>query len=140
MNKINIMLDKGAFEPVRAHAEDAGMDLRTPKECVIPAHGSVCIDTGVHIEIPRGHYGKLEGKSGLHIKHDIVCLGGVIDAGYCSSMVVKLYNLGDVDYTFFEGDKIVQLIIQPCETPEVVEVDSFAHTDRGNGGFGSTGR
>lgn len=92
------------------------------------------------MEIPKGFYGKLESKSGLNVKHSVVSLGGVIDSGYTGSIVAKLYNLSDVDYLFEPGDKVVQIIIQPCEYPKLELTDSFEETERGNGGFGSTGR
>ena len=137
---MKIVLDKGAYLPEKAHEYDAGYDLRTPARAVVPAHGSVCIDTGVHVQIPAGFYGKLESKSGLNVKHSVVSLGGVIDSGYTGSIVAKLYNLGDEDYVFQYGDKVVQLIIQPCAGLLMEPADSLEETDRGNEGFGSTGR
>ena len=111
---MNCMLEDGAYLPEKAHEPDAGYDLRTHIPVKIPAGGSATIDTGIHIAIPEGFFGKLESKSGLNVKHHIVSLGGVIDAGYTGSIVVKLYNLGKQDYIFQKGDKIVQMIIQPC--------------------------
>ena len=138
--EINIMLDKGAYEPLRAHEADAGLDLRTPQNVSVAARGSVTIDTGVHIEIPQGWYGKLESKSGLNVKHGVVSCGGVIDSGYTGTIVAKLYNLSDEDYHFAAGDKVCQLVIMPCLSAKVVVVDSFAETDRGDNGFGSSGK
>jgi dUTP pyrophosphatase len=137
--KVKYYLDEGGFEPVRGHFEDAGMDIRTPEDVVIRAHDSAVIHTKLHIEIPVGFYGKLESKSGLHVKHDIVCLGGTIDSGYTGEVVVKLYNLGPEMYKFKAGDKIVQMVIMPCLLEEWVQDDNFAESERGNGGFGSTG-
>ena len=136
---MRVKLDEGAFEPMRAHPTDAGLDLRTPNHCVIPAKGSVTIDTGVHFELPKGCYGKLESKSGLNVKHGVVCLGGTIDEPYRGSVVVKLYNMSDTDYEFKKGDKIVQMIIQPYHAPDIEYVSELDETDRGNDGFGSTG-
>lgn len=164
---LKMMLDKWAIPPVRAHEADAGLDLRAPEEITIPhaiygewvehdpkraanglplkresfaSAGEAIIDTGVHIAIPQGYYGKIESKSGLNVKHSIVSLGGTIDAGYTGSIVVKLYNLSAYDYTFHAGDKIAQLIIQPCELPEFEWVESLDETERGDNGFGSSGR
>lgn len=137
---IKVVLDEGAYEPVRGHETDAGLDLRTMGDVTIPRGGYVIFDTGVHVEIPKGYFGKLESKSGLNVNHGIVCLGGTIDAGYTGSIVVKLYNLGDDHYSFRRGDKIVQLIIQPCELPKIEYVTSLEKTERADGGFGSTGR
>ena len=136
---MKIKLDKGAYEPIRGHEEDAGLDLRTPIDVTVPKGGSVAIDTLTAVEIPPNHYGKLESKSGLNVKHGVVSLGGVIDCGYDASIVVKLYNLGDEDYHFKAGDKIVQLLIIPCHISPVEVVDEIYSGERGSNGFGSTG-
>lgn len=138
--KIEITLDKGAYSPVRAHPTDAGLDLLTPKPVYIGPHGEATIDTGVHMAIPAGYWGKIESKSGLNVKHSIVSLGGTIDSGYTGSILVKLYNMSSRPYAFKAGEKIAQLVIGPCETPELVVVDSLDATERGDGGFGSTGK
>ena len=138
-NTMNIILDNGAFKPEFAHKTDAGADLRSPVEAVVLAHGSVVIDTGVHVEIPEGYVGILKSKSGLNVKHDLIGTG-TIDSGYSGSIRVKLYNLGDTDYQVFRGDKIIQMVILPCGYCEFTQVDKFAETERGDGGFGSTGR
>lgn len=138
--KIKIMLDKGAFMPVRGHKDDAGLDLKTPIEFGIFPGDSVTIDTGVHVEIAPGLVGMLKSKSGLNVKYGITS-EGVIDAGYTGSIVAKLYNLGKEVVKFEAGDKITQLVIMPVYIPdELVVVDAFEKTERGNGGFGSTGR
>lgn len=136
---MNIILDNGAFKPEFAHKADAGADLRSPVEAVVPAHGSVVIDTGVHVEIPEGYTIFLKSKSGLNVKHNLIG-EGVVDALYTGSIKVKLYNLGDIDYQILRGDKIIQMVILPCAYCEFTQVDKFAETERGDGGFGSTGR
>lgn len=138
--ELNVVLHEGAFTPERAHEEDAGLDLRTPYDITIPAHGFAKIDTGVCVQIEKYHFGKLESKSGLNVKHHIVSCGGTIDSGYSGSIVVELYNLSDEDYTFNAGDKIVQLIILPCDLPTVNIVDKLPDSDRGTNGFGSSGK
>lgn len=137
---MRVKLDNGAFEPVRAHPTDAGLDLRTPFDFMIRPHDSYTIDTGVHVELPKGTFGQLFSKSGLNVKHSIVSLGGTIDEGYTGSIVVKLYNEGDEEYHFRAGDKIVQLVILNCVTPDIEYVEGLCETDRGNNGFGSSGR
>lgn len=137
---IKIVLDNGAFIPERAHEADAGYDLKTPFDTVIRPGGSAIIDTGVHIAIPMGYFGKIESKSGLNVNNGIVSCGGVIDSGYTGSIRVKLYNFGRLPYTFRTGEKIAQLIIQPCILPELIITDKLVKTDRGNKGFGSTGK
>ena len=137
---MKVVLDNGAYEPVRAHDTDAGLDLRTPIEFTIRPHDSCVIDTGVHIELPRGTFGQLFSKSGLNVKRSIVSLGGTIDEGYTGSITVKLYNEGDEEYHFRPGDKIVQLVIMPYLAPEIEYVNELGNTDRGDNGFGSTGK
>lgn len=135
-----VIIDKGAYMPERAHAEDAGADLRSPIKVRIPARGSAVIDTGVHIEIPSGYAGFLKSKSGLNVKASLLN-EGVIDAGYTGSIVVKLYNHSDDDYIFEVGDKISQIVIEKVELPGFEQVESFeTDTARGDGGFGSTGK
>lgn len=137
---MNYYLDEGAFAPEYAHDTDAGMDLRTPKTVRVPAHSSAIIDTGVHLQIPNNYVGFLKSKSGLNVKHSILS-EGVIDCGYTGSIVAKLYNHSNTDYVFQRGDKITQLVILPCVTGALLEqVDSFDETERGDSGFGSTGK
>lgn len=136
---MNIQLDKQALMPVRAHETDAGLDLLSPVETVIPAHGAVTVDTGVHIELPPNTAGFLKSKSGLNVKHGITS-EGVIDVGYTGSVAVKLYNHSGMDYTVRRGDKISQLVVVKIDTPDLVLVDKLTETERGEGGFGSTGR
>lgn len=139
MTEIDVMLDTDALMPVRAYSSDAGLDLRTPKDVCVKAGWFTVIDTGVHVLIPEGKVGLLTSKSGLNIIHNIVG-EGTIDAGYSGSIHVKLYNLGVDDYIFRRGDKIIQLIILDCHTPEVRLVDELPTTERGSNGLGSSGK
>ena len=137
---MKIMLDEGAFTPIRGHKDDAGLDLRTPHAFAIRPGKSAVIDTGVHIEIPAGLVGMLKSKSGLNVKYGITS-EGVIDAGYTGSIVAKLYNHGNKAVKFNAGDKITQLVILPVYIPnEFVVVNEFEKTERGDNGFGSTGK
>lgn len=136
---MKIVLDKGAVMPTRAHESDAGLDLYARERQPIRARGSVEFDTGVHIELPPGTVGMIKSKSSLYVKHGLIS-EGVIDVGYTGSIHVKLHNLSDNDYIVEKGDKISQLVIMPILTPELEVVDKLDETDRGNGGFGSTGR
>ena len=136
---MNIILDNGAFMPGFAHKTDAGADLRSPVYAVVPARGNTVIDTGVHVEIPEGYTIFLKSKSGLNVKHNLIG-EGVVDALYTGSIKVKLYNLGDTDYQILRGDKIIQMVILPCAYCEFTQVEKFSETERGDGGFGSTGR
>lgn len=136
---MNIMLDRGAYAPAYAHITDAGADIRSPYTFLLPARSSKVVDTGLHIELPMCTVGMLKSKSGLNVKHGIIS-EGVIDEGYTGSIKVKLYNLSDEPYYIEQGDKITQLVILPVCHAEFKQVDSFAATERGNGGFGSTGK
>lgn len=137
---LRIKLDLGAYLPERAHKTDAGLDLRCMESATIQPWRSHTFDTGVHVELPPGHYGKIESKSGLNVNHNIVSCGGVIDEGFTGSIKVKLYNLCGLSYHFDAGDKIAQLIIQPYAAPVLIEVDALDQTERGDNGFGSTGK
>lgn len=136
--KMKVVLDAGAKMPTRAHETDAGLDLYAREKQIVPAKESAIFDTGVHIELPPNTVGMIKSKSGLNVKHGIVS-EGVIDVGYTGSIVVKLYNHGGYDYVVNKGDKISQLVILPILTPELELVDELEATERGNGGFGSTG-
>lgn len=141
---MKVMLDNGAKMPTRAHPFDAGLDLYAPNVddfySISPCGGSTTIDTGVHIEIPEGYVGFIKAKSGLNVNHGLTCTG-VIDAHYTGSIAVKLYNHHEhMRYVVRPGDKIAQLVILPCLLPELELVDSLEETDRGDNGFGSTGR
>lgn len=141
MPVIKFALDDGAYLPERAHTFDAGVDLRTPGDFTLPGRASGVIDTGVHVEIPEGYVGMLKSKSGLNVK-DGITSEGVIDAGYTGSIVVKLYNNSLCDKEFKRGDKITQLVIMPCMLYDVqeVELDEIKGGERGDNGFGSTGK
>ena len=136
---MKVLLDPGAYMPERAHSADAGYDLRSPIKCRLYAGEAVVIDTGVHVEIPVGYAGMLKSKSGLNVKHDIVG-EGVIDSGYTGSIRVKLYNHGSPSDMLEVGGKISQLVSLPIIIPEGELVEELEETDRGNNGFGSTGR
>lgn len=136
---MKIKLDRGAFIPTRAHGTDAGADLRSPIETVVPARGSCIIDTGVHIQLPHGHVGMLKSKSGLNVEHGITS-DGVIDEGYTGAIKVKLYNHCYSPYFVERGDKITQLVILPCEYVKFDLVDDLEDSERGSDGFGSTGK
>ena len=133
---MKIVLDEGA-KVSRAHPYDAGLDLYARAEGVV--YGYATFDTGVHVAIPEGCVGFIKSKSGLMVKHNITA-DGTIDSHYTGSIHVKLFNHSDAPYKVLAGDKIAQLVIVPCLLPELELVDSLDETDRGVGGFGSTGR
>ena len=136
---MKIKLDEGAFVPVREHTTDAGADLRSPVDVLVPASGSFVIDTGVHIQLPHGYVGMLKSKSGLNVNYGITS-EGVIDEGYTGSIRVKLYNNCCFPYHVRRGDKITQLVVLPCEYVQFDLVDDLEDSERGGNGFGSTGK
>lgn len=136
---MKVMLDDGAKMPTRAHEADAGFDLYSRENIVIYHGDSYCFDTGVHVAIPKGYVGMVKSKSGLNVRHNLTS-EGVIDSGYTGSIVVKLYNHGNAAVRIEQGQKISQLVLLPIFTPELEQVDSLDETERGTGGFGSTGK
>lgn len=136
---MKIMLDDGAYMPSRAHKTDAGFDLRTPKLVTVPAYWNATVDTGVHVELPHGCAGLLVSKSGLNVKYNITSTG-LIDEGYTGSIVVKLYNNGNEACVFEPGDKIAQLVVIPVVCEPLEQVAELLPSERGDNGFGSTGR
>lgn len=136
---MKIMLDKGAKMPTRAHPWDAGLDLYARNNRTIDGFGSATFDTGVHTEIPEGCVGFIKSKSGLMVNHNLTA-DGTIDAHYTGSVRIKLFNHSHIPYEVKAGDKIAQLVIVPCLLPPVEQVDSLEETDRGDCGFGSTGK
>lgn len=145
--EMKIKLDEGAKMPTRAHDTDAGLDLYARDEQIVPARGSAIFDTGVHIELPTitigdmtfHTMGEIRSKSGLNCNYGLTSTG-TVDVGYTGSVKVKLYNHSDFDYRVKAGDKISQLVITPILTPTLKLVDSLEDTERGDNGFGSSGR
>ena len=134
------MLDEGAKAPFRAHETDAGWDICSTEEKDVSFFGTTFL-TGLHVAIPKGYYIEVANRSGLAIKYGVTLHGnGTIDAGYTGEIKVKLYNDGDTFYSVNKGDRIAQMIIHPFEDIEWERVDSLEDTDRGNNGFGSSGK
>lgn len=136
---MKIKLDPGAIQPTRAHDTDAGLDLYSIEDRIIEAKGDAIFKTGVHIQLPKGYAGLLVSKSGLNVKHGITSTG-LIDEGYSGEITVKLYNHGGRDYTIRKGEKISQLVILPVRYEPVEIVDEIDSGERGDAGFGSTGK
>lgn len=136
---MKVKLDDLAFAPMRAHETDAGLDLKSPDTVMVLGRGSAVIDTGVHVQLPKGTAGLLVSKSGLNINHGLLSTG-LIDEGYTGSIKVKLYNLSDETYIVCEGDKISQLVIIPVVRENITLCSELDDSDRGDKGFGSSGR
>ena len=135
---MRIKLDDGAFEPVRAHSTDAGLDLRAMNGGLLRARQSKTFHTGVHVELPKGTAGILLPKSGLMTNRDIITFG-VVDESYRGEVLVHMLNLSDEDYSVRDGDKISQMLVVPVRYEAVEIVKELSDGERGDAGFGSTG-
>ncbi|CDH53381.1 dutpase putaive [Lichtheimia corymbifera JMRC:FSU:9682] len=133
-------LSENAKLPTRGSAIAAGYDLYSAANTVIPAQGKVIVPTDLSIAVPEGCYGRIAPRSGLASKHFLDTGAGVIDADYRGPVGVLMFNFATTDYEVKQGDRIAQLILERIYTPEVVEVNELDDTERGAGGFGSTGR
>ena len=131
-----------AILPAYAHEGDAGMDVRSVEDVVIPRGGRALVHTGLVMALPMGWEAQVRPRSGLALKHGVTVLNtpGTIDAGYRGEVGVILANFGDADFAVAKGDKVAQIVVAPVTQAEVVEVDSVDDTERGAGGFGSTGK
>ena len=135
---MNIQLDPGAYMPDRAHVPDAGADLFTPVGFTLYGNSHKTIDTGVHIEIPYGYVGMVKSKSGLMLEG--IVTDGTVDSGYTGSIRVVLFNHSKHSIDFKAGEKIAQLVIMKIVSPAFEQVEKVSGGDRGDSGFGSTGK
>ena len=142
MITIPVVLKDKNLKPTYARKNDAGADLRSPFNRVLPAGKRIFIPTGVHIQLPCNCVGFVVPRSGLAKKFGITIPNapGVVDSGYRGEIGVTLHNLGEKDYEIQEGERIAQLVIVPFVQASFVEVDALEESHRGTGGFGSTGR
>ena len=133
-------LTDSAIVPSYAYLDDAGFDLYTNEDITLGNGKRSIISTGIAMEIPKGYAGLIWDKSGLSTKHGLKTLGGVVDSGYRGEIKVGMVNLGDTPYTFRTGEKIAQMIIQRKEVCEIEESDELDNKERGDKGFGSSGK
>jgi dUTP pyrophosphatase len=132
-------LSQDAKIPLRATAGAAGFDVFSNGNYTIKPNVRCLLDTGIAMQLPVNYWGELKPRSGLAARHGLDVLAGVIDSDYTGEIKVSLINLGEHDVEIKKGDRIAQLIIQQYES-DWVEVSEFDDTDRGSGGFGSTGK
>lgn len=141
------LLSKSAVAPKRATAEAAGYDLfahlgeEEETKMVIHSHETVMVGTGIAIELPLNAFGAVFARSGLAVKEGLRpanCVG-VIDSDYRGEIKVALHNDSDNDRIISNGERIAQLVVVPYITPRIEIVEKLSSTDRGSGGFGSTG-
>ena len=141
---VKISMEKGAEDlfPAKAHPGDAAWDLRSRVDAELPVGRSVAVPTGVRMELPENFEAQVRPRSGLALKHDLMLTNspGTIDAGFRGEVAVIMYNAGSTPYRIRRGDRIAQMVI--CRLPEVVleQSDELSESDRGTGGFGSTGK
>ena len=133
-------LSENAKLPEFAHRTDAGADLFSTEEIVLRPKERALVSTGIALEIPEGYAGLIWDKSGISSKHGLTTMAGVIDSGYRGEVKVLLINLSDKEYKIEIGDKIAQILIQKIEQPEFEEAQKLSSADRGEKGFGSTGK
>ena len=139
--ELRVKLSDGAPLPRHAKSGDAGMDLTTRETVEIAPQGTVMVGTGVAVEIPEGYVGLCFPRSGLASKRGINLTNcvGVIDSGYRGEIKAPLYNAGHETQVVERGERVFQLVVMPFVTCECVEVEELSDSQRGAGGFGSTG-
>lgn len=157
MDNLKVKIGPNGIMPNWAHDTDVGMDLYTPIDFIVPRSvfmnkttkegmrvsqvvvGNYILNTEVILGIPNGIGGFIKSKSGLNFRNGII-VEGVIDPGYTGTVKLKLYNLTGTPVEFHRGDKVAQIVFVPFVKPSLEMVESFPKSERGTGGFGSTGR
>ena len=131
-----------AVLPPYAHPSDAGMDIRSVADMTVPARGRALVPTGLVVLLPPLYEAQVRPRSGLALKHGITVLNtpATIDSGYRGEIGVILFNSSDVDFQVKKGDRVAQVVIAPVTQPVIEEAQEIDETDRGAGGFGSTGK
>jgi len=140
VDTVSYTLDDGASAPVRASAWAAGYDMKANRKVTIAPGKCALVGTGVHMAIPKHMYGRLAPRSSLAYKHRIFVNAGVIDADYTGELKLLLHNAGDEEFTCNIGDRVGQLLFELKGDPTLNLVSELEATQRGTGGFGSTGR
>lgn len=138
--KVFLRSDK-AKVPTKGSALAAGYDIYASEAGKVPAHGQAMIGTDLTVIVPVGCYGRVAPRSGLAAKHGISTGAGVVDADYRGEIKVILFNHSDVDFAIEAGDRIAQLVLEKILLTEIqaISAEELDETDRGEGGFGSTG-
>lgn len=134
------LLSPDAKLPQYAHADDAGFDIFSIESANLEPGQKHVFKTGLTSQIPQGWFVSFRDKSGLAAKHGLHTMGGVIDAGYRGEWGVILVNNGQEPVAIEKGDKVAQGILQPAEQAMIEQVEELSGTERGDGGFGSTGK
>merc|ERR1711990_371717 len=132
-------LSEHALIPTKGSKTAAGYDLYSAYDYVIPGQGKIIAKTDISIRVPDGTYGRVAPRSGLAAKNHIDIGAGVVDQDYTGNIGVVMFNHAQEDFEVKKGDRIAQFICEKIEYPELEEVASLSSTERGEGGFGSTG-
>jgi len=133
-------LSDDALVPTRGSDGAVGYDLYSTEDAIVPCQaGRALVGTGIALVLPPGVYGRVAPRSGLAAKHCIGVGAGVIDPDYTGEVKVILFNHGENDFEVKKGDRIAQLVLERYETPPIEEITDVEDTERGSGGFGSTG-
>ena len=145
MEKVAVKkLREGAILPTFGSAQAAGADLYAclERDVTIAPGETAFIPTGLAMELPRGYAGLIYARSGLACKRGLAPANkvGVVDSDYRGEFIVALHNHGSQPQTIAHGERIAQLVVTPVLIPEYIEVETLSETDRGAGGFGSTGK
>lgn len=135
--KVQLLSNNGKI-PIQASKHAAGYDLYSAESGIIEPHSKLLVKTDIAIEIPIGYCGKIESRSSLANRNFVLAFNGVIDADYRGPVGVILMNFSEVPFKFDKHERIAQLVIYPILTPMLIET-SLTETERGSGGFGSTG-
>ena len=138
--KVKIKLSKDAHMPTYGTSGAAGLDLYASADVTIQPNERVLIPIGVAMEIPDGHFCYVMGRSGNTIKKGLHVALGTIDSDYIGEIGVMAFNQSDEVISFAKGDRVAQMVILPYPKVEFVEVDELSDTERGTGGYGSTGK
>ena len=134
-------IHEDAVMPAYAHESDAGMDVRSVEELVIEPGKRALVHTGLIFLLPPNYEAQVRPRSGLALKNGVTVLNtpGTIDSGYRGEVGVILANFGEAPFKVAKGDRIAQIVIAPVTRADIEETDTVDETDRGSGGFGSTG-
>ena len=140
MDIITKTLSEKAKLPTTANYADAGYDLSSIEDHHIKVGERRVVKTGLAFVIPAGYYGRIAPRSGLAVKKGLDVMAGVIDSTYRGEIGVVLINLGDKPIDISEGDRIAQIIFETCHYAEFIDVEDIPESERGDGGFGSSGQ
>ena len=133
-------LSEDAIVPTRANDTDAGWDLYVPHDFLLAHETRALVPTDISMAIPTGYVGLIWDRSGVAVKKGVHRFAGVIDSGYRGEVKVCLWNSSEWDVRFRKGERIAQILFQAIPECDLIEVEELDTTERGEGGFGSSGK